>query len=186
MAIQNGDLIFHESQSQQSAAIQEATHSNISHVGLIVRDGSRWLVYEAVGPVKFSSLSSFKMRGVGGRYVIKRVRPDIIDMGQVSNQAKLAQAVRAFHGKGYDIFFEWTDDVIYCSELVWKGFFSAFGYAPGTLQKLKDLDFSGPIARALLEERARIKPTPVNWDEPILTPASLFQSGDLITIEEKL
>jgi hypothetical protein len=51
--IKNGDLIFQASLSQQSKAIQVATHSKYSHCGLIFKDGNNLFVFEAVEPVKW-------------------------------------------------------------------------------------------------------------------------------------
>ena len=46
-----GDIIFQSSNSGQSRAIQLATHSKYSHVGLIFNENDQWMVYEAVQPV---------------------------------------------------------------------------------------------------------------------------------------
>lgn len=50
----NGDIIFQTKISGQSEAIQLATHSKYSHMGILFQNGGRWFVYEAVGPVKES------------------------------------------------------------------------------------------------------------------------------------
>ena len=43
--LRDGDIIFHTSRSAQSAAIQHATHSRYSHVGLILfRDGKPYVL----------------------------------------------------------------------------------------------------------------------------------------------
>ena len=44
-SLRDGDIIFHTSRSAQSAAIQLATHSRHSHVGLILfRDGKPYVL----------------------------------------------------------------------------------------------------------------------------------------------
>ena len=45
--LQHGDLIFHKSQSPQSKAIFEATGSEWSHVGILVKNKNTWYVVEA-------------------------------------------------------------------------------------------------------------------------------------------
>ena len=58
--IKDGDIIFQTSLSQQSHAIQLATHSKYSHCGLIFKRKSgvdEWCVLEAVQPVKWTPLA---------------------------------------------------------------------------------------------------------------------------------
>ena len=50
-----------------------------------------------------------------------------------------ARRARQFEGKPYDLYFEWSDERIYCSELVWK-MYAALGVKLGTLQKLREFD----------------------------------------------
>jgi hypothetical protein len=33
---------------------------------------------------------------------------------------KMKEAGKLYEGKPYDLYFEWNDEIIYCSELVWK------------------------------------------------------------------
>lgn len=69
----DGDIIFHTSRSAQSLAIQKATGSRYSHMGIVyVKDGAA-SVFEAVEPVKLTPLTEWIARGVGGRYVVKRL-----------------------------------------------------------------------------------------------------------------
>ena len=50
----DGDIIFHTSRSSQSAAIQRATHSPYSHVGVVFfRDGKPY-VFEAIATVRYT------------------------------------------------------------------------------------------------------------------------------------
>ena len=61
--LRDGDLIFHTSQSAQSRAIQLATHSAWSHCGIVYKHGATWQVFEAVQPVKLTSLAEWVARG---------------------------------------------------------------------------------------------------------------------------
>ena len=56
--LQTGDLIFHISTSSQSLAIQKATHSPYSHMGLIVNKHNQIWVLEAVQPVRYTTFNS--------------------------------------------------------------------------------------------------------------------------------
>ena len=74
----DGDIIFHTSKSAQSIAIQKATNSKYSHMGIIFnRDGSPY-VYEAVKTVRYTPLKKWIARGEDGHYVVKRLR-DVTD-----------------------------------------------------------------------------------------------------------
>ena len=113
----NGDIIFQSSTSGQSLAIQLATHSKYSHVGVIFEDKGDLYVYEAVQPVKITPLQKFIERGDNQHYVVKR----LIDSKKIITTdviQKMKQYGEKQIGKNYDLYFEWSDDKIYCSELV--------------------------------------------------------------------
>jgi hypothetical protein len=82
-------------------------------------------------------------------------------------------------GRDYDIYFEWSDDRIYCSELVWKIYKSAAGIEIGSLQKLKDFDLSHPLVQEKIKERFGGHPP---LDEIVISPASIFDSDLLFTV----
>ena len=71
---QEGDVLFQTSRSAQSVAIQKATHSPYSHVGIVLFRAGKPYVFEAVQPVKFTPLKSWIRRGMAGRFVAKRMR----------------------------------------------------------------------------------------------------------------
>jgi hypothetical protein len=50
--VHDGDIVFQTSRSTQSAAIQKATHSQYSHMGLVLYRNGQPYVVEAIGPVK--------------------------------------------------------------------------------------------------------------------------------------
>jgi len=49
-----------------------------------------------------------------------------------------------FEGKPYDLYFEWSDERIYCSELVWKLYKFLTGLRIGELNRLKEFDLTRP------------------------------------------
>jgi uncharacterized protein YcfL len=54
--LRDGDIIFQTSRSEQSIAIQKATHSQYSHMGIVfLRNGSPH-VYEAIKTVQYTPL----------------------------------------------------------------------------------------------------------------------------------
>jgi|SRR5882672_4183191 len=171
----DGDIIFQTSRSAQSAAIQRATHSSYSHVGVILfRDGKPF-VLEAIATVRYTPLDRWIERGDGGRYVVRR-----LNHGLTSGQAgKLREAAEAYVGKPYDLYFEWSDERIYCSELVWKIYWRALNLELGHKQKLGEFDLGDPVVAAKLRERyGKLIPL----EEPVISPAALYESNLLQTI----
>ena len=54
--LRDGDILFQTSRSEQSTAIQKATHSPYSHMGIVFfRNGSPH-VYEAIKTVQYTPL----------------------------------------------------------------------------------------------------------------------------------
>ena len=117
--LKNGDIIFQTSKSAQSKAIQLATGSKYSHMGIVYQQGEKYFVYEAVQPVKLTPLKEWIERGESGHYVVKRLKNADKVLTESALQ-KMQKVGEQFSGKSYDIYFEWSDDKIYCSELVWK------------------------------------------------------------------
>jgi hypothetical protein len=181
-AIQNGDIIFQTSLSSQSKAIQLATQSKYSHCGIIYREGGAYYVFEAIQPVKTTPLEQWIARGENGHFVIKRLK----NAAQVLTPATLQQMKREgqkFQGKNYDLAFGWSDEAIYCSELVWKVYQRATGIELGKLDKLGNFDLSNKLVQQKMRERYG-KHIPM--DEMVISPAAVFDSEHLITVKEKL
>lgn len=176
--LHEGDLIFHTSQSAQSRAIQLATHSPYSHCGLLYKTNGEWQVFEAVQPVKLTPLSSWVARGLGGHFVVKRLR-DAATALTPAALARLRAAGQPRLGRDYDLAFNWSDKQIYCSELIWKVYDRGLHRQLGQLQQLRDFDLTNPAVRAKLRERYGNK-LPLN--EPVISPARVFNSADLVTV----
>jgi len=148
-AAMDGDIIFHTSTSSQSIAIQQATRSRYSHMGVIFIKDNIPHVFEAISTVQFTPLSKWTSRGEGMHYVIKRPRHALTQ----TDIDKIKSVARTFEGAPYDLTFEWADGRIYCSELVWKLYKRALGIELGTLARLRDFDLSQPAVKKKLRER---------------------------------
>lgn len=177
-AMQEGDIIFHTSKSTQSKAIQIATQSRYSHMGIIYVENGKRYVYEAVQPVKLTPLGDWIRRGEGRHYIVKRLK-NARELLTPENLRKMRKTGEALKGKPYDLFFEWSDDRIYCSELVWKIYKQALGIEVGKLQKLREFNLSDPFVKSKLIERYGGK-TPL--DEPVISPGAMFDSELLETV----
>lgn len=179
-AYRDGDIIFHESQSAQSHAIREATGSRWSHVGVLFQERGRWMVFEAVQPVRLTPLNSFIQRGKSKEYRVYRL-PTLSD----SQREELRKEAGKYLGKSYDIYFEWSDELIYCSELVYKMFLSATAVEIGAIQRFGDLRLEGPYAKELIRRRLTDKGRELDLGEPIVTPDSQIKDPDLILVEQQ-
>ena len=173
--LRNGDIIFHASKSDQSKAIQLATGSEYSHCGIVYIEAGKTYVVEAVQPVKRTPFEEFVKRGEDGAYVVKRLRnAENILTEQVLERMKIEG--QKMIGKKYDSHFNWSDDQIYCSELVWKIYERATGIELCPLKKMNDFDFSNPIVKEVIKQRYKDQ---IPWEEPVVSPADLFESGEL-------
>lgn len=178
--IQNGDIIFQTSTSGQSKAIQIATGSKYSHMGIIYKEGNDFFVYEAVQPVKLTPLKDWIKRGEDWHFVIKRIKNSESLLTQ-ETLIKMKQIGEKYAGKDYDLYFEWSDSRIYCSELVWKIYKEAVGLEIGELEKLGDFNLTDNAVKQKLMERYGDN---IPKEELVISPASMFNSDQLITIFE--
>lgn len=176
----NGDIVFQTSRSAQSLAIQIATKSPYSHMGIVYLQDGAPFVFEAVQPVKLTPLESWIDRGEHGKFVAKRLRDADTVLTSSTLQAMRA-AGEALAGKDYDLYFEWSDDRIYCSELVWKIFERGAGIRLGELATMADFDLSHPTIQAKIKERFG---DGVPLDEVVVSPAAMFEAENLVTVFE--
>jgi Orthopoxvirus protein of unknown function (DUF830). len=180
-AVQDGDIIFHASRSAQSLAVQQATGSQYSHMGLILFREGKPYVFEAAATVRSTPLAEWIARGADGRYVVKRLQnarqiftPDAL--------AKLRKTADTFADKPYDLTFEWTDTRIYCSELVWKIYDRALGIHIGELQKIRAFNLDAPVVKQKIRERYGDK---IPLEETVISPQAMFTSPLLTTVVEQ-
>ncbi|HEY6094590.1 MAG TPA: YiiX family permuted papain-like enzyme [Gallionellaceae bacterium] len=179
--LRDGDIIFHTSRSAQSLAIQKATHSKYSHMGIVFLRGGEPYVYEAIGTVQYTPLKKWIARGEGGHYVVKRLR-DADRILTPDGVARLRHAAARFAGRPYDLTFEWSDQRIYCSELVWKVYDRALGVRVGRLQKLREFDLSDPRVKAKMKERYGHG---IPLTENVISPGEMFAFDGLVVVDEK-
>ncbi|GHU07333.1 hypothetical protein FACS1894158_15480 [Betaproteobacteria bacterium] len=176
--LKDGDIIFQTSRSSQSQAIQLATHSKYSHMGMLFKKQRAWYVYEASARVQSTPLKTWIARGENEHYVVKRLKnaskiltPDVL--------AKMKAEGERFDGKPYDLAFAWSDEKLYCSELVWKIYQRGANIELGALQKLGSFDLSSKPVINKLQERYGNR---IPYNEPVISPAAIFDSAELETL----
>lgn len=178
---QEGDIIFQTSEGSLSKAIQLATHSKYSHVGIIFKQDDQYMVLEAIQPVQVTPLEEWIGRGKGSHYVVKRLK----NANKLLTDAvidKMKGVGKKYVGKNYDIYFAWTDERLYCSELVWKIYKQALGIEIGTLKSLKEFDLNPVAVKQKLKEHYG---TNIPLDEKIISPDAMFQSDLLELVDSQ-
>jgi uncharacterized protein YycO len=179
--LREGDIVFQTFPSAQCKAIQLATKSQYSHMGVILTHDGKLMVYEAVSPVRFTPIDFWINRDQDHHIVVKRLK----NAGTIltkANLAKLDSMASAFEGRPYDSAFNWSDDRLYCSELIWKVFDRALKVDIGDLRKMKDFDLSSPEVQKQLKGRY---PDGVPFEETVISPQDMFQSNLLVTVYEQ-
>jgi len=178
--LKNGDIIFQTSTSSQSIAIQAATNSKYSHMGIVYLEANEYFVYEASSTVKLTAINEWINNGLDGKYVVKRIKDseNILTTDALKRMKKMGEK---FKGKGYDKYFEWSDEKIYCSELVWKIYKQAVNIELGSLEKLSDFNLTAKEVQDILNERYKGK---IPYNEIVISPAKIFNSDRLVIVEE--
>lgn len=178
--LRNGDIIFQTSASTQSKAITLATHSPYSHVGIVFFNAGSAMVIEAVQPVKITPLNQWIARGQNAAFVVKRLKNDTLNKAQLFKMKKNGES---YLGKNYDYAFAWSDQKMYCSELVWKLYKNGADIQLCTPAKLSDFDLTHPAVKQILKKRYGNK-IPLN--ETVVSPAQLFNSPLLVVVNIEL
>lgn len=175
----DGDIIFQSSQSNQSKAIEQATNSPYSHVGIIFIKNGKPYVFEAASKVIYTPLDKWINRGKNKTYVIKRLKNHPLSQQEITS---LKQVAHKFENKPYDIWFGWDDKYIYCSELVWKIYNRALKLKIGQLQTIKDFNLSSPAVKQKLKERYGNN---IPYQEKVISPVAIFNSPLLSTVDKR-
>jgi hypothetical protein len=168
--LKTGDILFITSGGLQGEAIQMATKSKYSHVGMVFVENGKPYIYHAVEPVMKSTLEEFLDFSEDGEYVVKRLKPGLLN--DATNE-KMRQMAIGLLGKHYDIFFNWKDDQWYCSEFVWKLYQRNYKLEVGKLRPLKDFDLSAEEVQYIMKKRYGDK---IPYDEKMISPQDMFDS----------
>ena len=176
--LKDGDIIFQTSQSKQCEAVRMATNSKFSHCGIIYILKGKKYVYEAVQPVKITPLKDWISRGKHHAVVVKRLKnaSEVLDG---STLQKMKAYGNQFKNKDYDLYFEWSDTKIYCSELVWKIYKNGANIELCKLESLKSFNLSNSTVKKILVERYGNQ-IPLN--EKVVAPSQIIDSDLLETV----
>ncbi|MBK1829730.1 YiiX family permuted papain-like enzyme [Verrucomicrobiaceae bacterium R5-34] len=180
--LQNGDIVFQSTNSSQGKAIKAATNSPWTHVGMVFFRNGDPMVIEAVQPVRITPLKSFIARSPSTFYAMRLKNAE-----QHINAQTMARAEHYCNqqlGKNYDLQFRWSDDKIYCSELVWKVYKEAGGIELCQPRPFKAYNLKHPTVQRIAKQRyGAVNNLPLN--ELAVAPSDLAQSPLLIEVPKK-
>ena len=108
-ALQEGDIVFIESQSSQSPYIKVGTMSKWTHCGVVVNTPEGMKVLEASKTVRLTPFAKFIGTAKNDNWCIRRPKQKI---SAPINYHK-------YLGQPYDLEFKFDNGKMYCSELVW-------------------------------------------------------------------
>lgn len=171
-APQEGDIVFQSLPKNKLVdAIEGVTESGASHCGIVGREKDKWVVYEAFrGGVQTTPLYSYLFRGRDYGYAVYRFKPEY-----KKHIPETLRCARTYLGKPYDIRYRMDDDRIYCSELIYKAYFTAAnGDALGDLVKFGTLNWQ-PYESAI----TYFEGGPVPLDREMITPVNLSRAPQL-------
>lgn len=178
--LHEGDLLFQHIGGEQGHALQLATGSAWTHVGITMLERGKWVVVEAVGPVKRTPLAEWIEQG-DGAYMVKRYLKDGRPLGAMDIE-RLRGAIKPFLGAGYDLEFRWSDELIYCSELVWKVFERALGIRLCDPMPMRSYHLGDPVVQRVMLDRYGSAPP---LDEPMVAPSTLLACPLLTRVGEQ-
>ena len=166
---QDGDIIFQTSRSSQSSMIQTVTGSDLTHCGIIFYKDNKPYVFEAVNPVKLTPLSIWINRGSGSKYKVVRLNYKLRD----NHKMIMLSYAKKQLGKQYDLKFQWSDNKMYCSELVWKIYRSS-GYTISEPRKFSDYNLNNPSVQKEIQRRYG---NTIKLNETVVSPVDLYKSS---------
>ncbi len=176
--LQDGDIVFQSSKSGQSQAIRLATNSIYSHCGIVFMNNGVPYVLEAVQPVKLTPLSEWVTFGDDNAYKAKRLKDSESLITDSIVALMKTEGMKMLH-KNYDIYFNWSDKEIYCSELVYKIYERVSNLKVGKIKELKDYDLTHPMVRKIMKQRYG---NDIPYEEPMISPGEIFESDLLIEV----
>ena len=164
---QHGDVIFHVSKSNQSAAIKLGTLSRYSHCGVIVIENGKPYVIEAERGVEKTPMKTWLRRGqMFHHYRIMRLK----------RPQELTFRYKSLLGIPYDTKFRFNNGKLYCSELVWE-MYKKNGIQLCAPNPLGDYHFLNiPMVKKHITTRG------MSLEQEVVPPSDLVKSRKLRTV----
>ena len=158
--LQEGDVVFIESQSSQSPYIKVGTMSKWTHCGVVVNTPEGLKILEASKTVRLTPFAKFIGSAKNDNWTVKR--PD----------QKLEKSISysKYLGMPYDLEFKFNNGKMYCSELVWF-IYKDQGIELCEPRKVSSFPFARiPKVRKLMNKRG------ISMDQYAVAPVDLYKA----------
>ena len=158
--LQEGDIVFIESQSSQSPYIKVGTMSKWTHCGVVVNTPDGMKVLEASKTVKLTPFNSFIDRAKNENWCVKRPKQ------------KLLAPIRykKYLGQPYDLEFKFDNGKMYCSELVW------LIYKEQGIELCKPRKVSSFAMTRVLKVKRLMEKRNISMDQEAVAPVDIYKA----------
>ena len=158
--LQEGDIVFVESQSSQSPYIKIGTMSKWTHCGVVVNTPEGMKVLEASKTVKLTPFNSFIGRAKNENWCIKRPKQK---RTKPINYNK-------YIGQPYDLEFKFNNGKMYCSELVW------LVYKEQGIELCKPRNVSSFIMTRIPKVKKLMNKRNIQMNQEVVAPVDIYKA----------
>ncbi|MDA8972748.1 YiiX/YebB-like N1pC/P60 family cysteine hydrolase [bacterium] len=178
--LRTGDIVFQDTGGAQGEAVRAATKSPFTHCGVVFETNGQFYVLEAVQPVQVIPLKRWKARSkIFHARRLKNPRP--LDAAAIKKASAWGNAQLR---KNYDSLFQWGDDELYCSELVWKVYKKAANIELCQPKPFSAYFLNDPAVLKIVQDRyGALEKLPKN--EPVVAPSDLADSVLLVEVPRR-
>lgn len=158
--LQEGDVVFIESQSSQSPYIKVGTMSKWTHCGVVVNTPQGMKVLEASKTVRLTPFAKFIGPAKNENWTVKRPK------------LKLTKPISysKYLGMPYDLEFKFSNGKMYCSELVW------LIYQDQGIELCKPRKVSSFICTRIPRVKKLMQKRHISMDQTAVAPVDLYKA----------
>jgi hypothetical protein len=146
---------------------------------VVEKDGN-FFVQESLLAMEITPYESFISRNTGKFVLMRLKQADTILTPQVL--ADMNTVFQSFADKKYDLWFKWSDEHIYCSELVYKIYERGAKVELMPLKQVKDYNLDSNEVQSIIKKRFGSK---IDLEEPVIAPSDLMTSPILEVVFER-
>jgi hypothetical protein len=173
---QEGDLLFQSLNTSQSLALKLATGSDYTHCGIVFISEGRVFVYEALVQMTMTPVEEWLDRSPEVLW-LRLKDPKVLTAQVISKMKKAGEDLK---DRTYDTLFQWSDEKIYCSELVYKIYQRGADLELVPLKTFGDYNLGSEAVRDLIEKRYGGE---LPLAEKAVAPADLLESPLLQVVD---
>lgn len=158
--LQEGDVVFIESQSSQSPYIKVGTMSKWTHCGVVVNTPQGMKVLEASKTVRLTPFAKFIGSAKNENWMVKRPKRKLTKPISYSK----------YLGIPYDLEFKFNNGKMYCSELVW------LIYKDQEIELCKPRKVSSFICTRIPRVKKLMQKRHISMDQTAVAPVDLYKA----------